>query len=80
MFLDHRRAVANSGGTAGLTPAESVASGGARPKVSTSQEDAVFKQKLRHMGKCKFLTYTLEIELNWVLIATSSVKDFWDFM
>ena len=64
MFLDHRRAVANSGGTAGLIPVESVASGGARPKVSTSQEDAVFKQKLRHMGKCKFLTYTLEIELN----------------
>lgn len=56
--------MANSGGTAGLTPVESVASGGARPKVSTSQEDAVFKQKLRHMGKCKFLTYTLEIELN----------------
>lgn len=64
MFLDHRRAVADSGGTVGATPVESVASGGARPKVSTSQEDAVFKQKLRHMGKCKFLIYSLEIELN----------------
>ena len=37
-----------------------VGSGGARPRTTQTQEDAQFRQKLRHMGKCMiFLPRTL---------------------
>ena len=45
---------------------ETVASGGARPRTQVGgiqvggiQDDAVFKQKLKHMGKCE-LIYNLK--------------------
>lgn len=40
-------------GSAATPPAASVGSGGARPRTTPTQEDAQFRQKLRHMGKCK---------------------------
>lgn len=43
-----------------------VITGGARPRTTPTQEDAQFKQKLRHMGKCRefillLVTYVVSI-------------------
>jgi len=53
LFLDHQQAMMNSGNPVPQTPSAS-ASGGARPRTTQTQEDAQFRQKLRHMGKCMF--------------------------
>eukprot|EP00111_Clytia_hemisphaerica_P017376 TCONS_00051405-protein len=47
---DHQEAMMASG-SAATPPAASVGSGGARPRTTPTQEDAQFRQKLRHMGK-----------------------------
>ena len=56
---DHRRAV--NDGVAPSLPVESVPSGGARPKVTPVQDDAAFKQKLKHMGKCSIEDILMKI-------------------
>lgn len=38
-------------------PVPPVGSGGARPRTTPSQEDAQFRQKLKHMGKCMYIDY-----------------------
>lgn len=47
---DHQKAMIASGNPVPQTPS-SVACGGARPRTTPMQEDAQFRQKLRHMGK-----------------------------
>lgn len=51
-FLDHKRAI-SSGET--VVTQESLPSGGARPRTQGGQDDVAFRQKLKHMGKCKLL-------------------------
>ena len=43
--------------TASGNPDPSQGSGGARPRTTPSQEDAQFRQKLKHMGKCMPLLF-----------------------
>ena len=43
--------------TASGHPDLTAGSGGARPRTTPSQEDAQFRQKLRHMGKCMFSVF-----------------------
>lgn len=55
LYIDHRQVMEESGSP---VPPVSVASaaaaaGGARPRTTQTQEDAQFKQKLKHMGKCR---------------------------
>ena len=45
--------------TASGNPDPSQGSGGARPRTTPSQEDAQFRQKLKHMGKCRSLLFSL---------------------
>ena len=45
--------------TASGNPDPSQGSGGARPRTTPSQEDAQFRQKLKHMGKCTSLLFFL---------------------